>query len=278
MKYLFLLLFLFALNTIKAQTKGYNYFIQQADSLYKIKQYRSSASTFSDAFKLNGGKGRLDHRINAARSWVLARIPDSAYFNLERVVATGHYKDYDQLNTEPAFKSLHQENRWQTLIAKVKALKEQSGINLNRPLASILDTIYETDQLWRLKMDTIIKQYGFNSSQVQKNAQSMHESDSANLIKVKSILDKHGWLGSDIVGEKGNTALFLVIQHADIESQSHYLPMLQQAVKNGKARVSDLALLEDRIALRKGVLQKYGSQIGKSNSTGRAYVLKIQIT
>lgn len=276
MKYLFTLLLLFALNTIKAQTKGYDYFIIQADSLYKLKQFRSSGSAFSDAFTSNGGLGRIDHRISAARSWAQAKVPDSAYVNLEKILSKGYNKDYDQWKDDPAFTPLYSDKRWHMLVAKLKSMKEQSEKFLNRPLANQLDSILAADQYFRVRLDSLNKNFGPKSKQMQSNLVLMQEADLLNIVKVKAILDKYGWLGSEIVGTSGSTALFLVIQHADLEDQLHYLPMLQQAVKNGKASGSELALLEDRIALRKGGLQKYGSQIGKNEKTGRAYVMPLE--
>lgn len=90
---------------------------------------------------------------------------------------------------------------------------------------------------------------------------TINEKDSINLIKVKRVLDTRGWLGPDVIGETGNSTLFLVIQHSDIETQEKYLPMMREAVANGKAYGSSLALLEDRILLRRGKKQIYGSQI-----------------
>ncbi len=76
----------------------------------------------------------------------------------------------------------------------------------------------------------------------------INEKDSINLIKIKKILDERGWLGADIIGNQGNSTLFLVIQHSDIETQEKYLPMMREAVKKGNANSSSLALLEDRVA------------------------------
>ncbi len=70
--------------------------------------------------------------------------------------------------------------------------------------------------------------------------------DSKNLLIVKEIIDTKGWLGPDVIGEKGNTTLFLVIQHADPATQEKYLPVLRKAVQEGNAAPQDLALLEDR--------------------------------
>ena len=96
--------------------------------------------------------------------------------------------------------------------------------------------------------------------------------DSINQIKVRSILDKYGWLGADVVGRQGNLTLFLVIQHADQATQEKYLPMMRDAVKNGKAQASALALLEDRVAMGQGKKQIYGSQIGTDMETNQYYI------
>jgi len=84
--------------------------------------------------------------------------------------------------------------------------------------------------------------------------------DSINVEKIKIFLDTYGWLGESIIGEKGNKTLFLVIQHADIDTQVHYLPLMRNAVKNGNASPKHLAYLEDRILIRQGEKQIYGTQ------------------
>src|SRR5204863_263625 len=78
---------------------------------------------------------------------------------------------------------------------------------------------------------------------------TIKEKDAANLTKVAKILDTQGWVGPETIGRKANSALFLVVQHADHATQMKYLPMMREAVKNGKAAGSSLALLEDRVAL-----------------------------
>ncbi len=47
---------------------------------------------------------------------------------------------------------------------------------------------------------------------------------------------------------------------------------MREAVADGRAKGSALALLEDRVALRRGGKQVYGSQIGRDPDTGEAYV------
>ncbi|MNY29516.1 hypothetical protein D3C86_1635620 [compost metagenome] len=100
----------------------------------------------------------------------------------------------------------------------------------------------------------------------------MNYKDSLNLFKVTKILDTKGWVGKDVVGEEANKTLFLVIQHADLQTQQKYLPMMQEAVNKGNANGANLALLEDRVALRQGKKQIYGSQIGRDKETNKYYV------
>lgn len=52
--------------------------------------------------------------------------------------------------------------------------------------------------------------------------------------------------------------------------------MMREAVKNGKAQGSNLALLEDRVALGMGKKQIYGSQIGRDETTNLYYVSPLE--
>lgn len=140
-------------------------------------------------------------------------------------------------------------------------------------LRTLLDSIHVEDQQYRKQMGTIRKEYGSGSKEMQELIGKMRQADISNTKIVTKILDTHGWLSTEEVGRTANSALFLVIQHADLDIQEKYLPMMRQAVERGKARASSLALLEDRIALRNGQAQIYGSQIGSTRETGKNYVL-----
>ena len=143
-------------------------------------------------------------------------------------------------------------------------------------LKSVLDSIYEEDQKYRQQAQDLREEYDWNDPEMQELLQIMHERDSANLILVSSILDKYGWLGPDEIGELANSTLFLVIQHADLETQLKYMPLMRKAVKDGKARAGSLALLEDRTKLRQGKKQIYGSQISSDPKSGEYYVQPLE--
>ena len=142
-------------------------------------------------------------------------------------------------------------------------------------LAAELEVIFELDQNARNERKKIIEKYGTKSKEMQANNKIIRVWDSLNLIEIKNVLDSRGWLGTDVIGEKGNLALFLVIQKADLSTQLQYLPLMREAVSSGKAENAALALLEDRVAIRQGKGQIYGSQMKKDPETDTYYVLPL---
>ena len=256
---------LFCMKFSYAQDDIYARLIKKADSLYNIQDYKKSANTYSEAFKSIGWKGYPNDRYNAACCWAMANVPDSAFFNLERIAKLMGYMNYAHIIKDTDLIGLHSDKRWNPTIELVKENKEKAEVGLNKPLVAQLDSIYSDDQSYRIQAQNIQKQAGANSEEFKKVWKIVHVKDSVNLIKITAILDKYGWLGVDVVGNQGNSTLFLVIQHADLKTQEKYLPMMQDAVKNGKAYGNSLALLEDRIEIRNGRKQIYGSQIGMSD-------------
>ena len=101
------------------------------------------------------------------------------------------------------------------------------------------------------------------------------EQDSLNEIEVIKIIEEKGWVGKSLVGGQANMTLWLVIQHAPLETQEKYLPLLKESVLKGESQGSHLALLEDRIQMRNGKPQTYGSQITTDEKTGKQVVYEI---
>ncbi len=146
----------------------------------------------------------------------------------------------------------------------------------NESLAQQLQSIQAEDQQYRRRIEEIENKFGRNSREMKDLWNVINKKDSINTIKVTRLLDEYGWLGPAVAGEQGNTTLFLVIQHADLKTQEKYLPMMREAVNNKKAFGKQLALLEDRVALRQGKKQIYGSQIYRNDLTGSFYVAPIE--
>lgn len=275
MRKLFLLLIIsfIALNASAQPPKEYTDNILEAEKYYDKKDYKRSAEYYSKAFMALGGKGYPDDRYNAACSWAQAGNADSAFYHLERVATK--YDDLGHITTDRDLISLYKDPRWDKVIEQVKTNKQKAEEKLNKPLVAMLDTIYMEDQGGRKEIMEIEKKYGMHSKEMEQHWKVIMEKDSINLLRVKAILDKHGWMGADEVGARGNQTLFLVIQHADLTTQEKYLPMMRAAAKQGKAQPSALALLEDRVALGQGKKQIYGSQIGRMED-GSYYVSALE--
>jgi hypothetical protein len=138
----------------------------------------------------------------------------------------------------------------------------------------MLDSIYVEDQIHRVEVAQMKEEYGYTneSKELEPFWEMAKKSDSTNLIVIEYVLENYGWLGKREIGVKANLTIFLVIQHSDKQTQEKYLPMMRKAVEDRNADISNLALMEDLLALRKGDLQIYGSQVAQYPETGELYI------
>lgn len=266
---------LFFSSCDKQESGNYNQLITEARDLYAAGEYENSGEIYSRAFAANENKDTISHRYEAARAWALAGQKDLAFEQLFEITNEGKYADLGKISSDRDLNSLTTDERWMSILNRVSENLKEAEARYSQ-IATVLETIHDDDQYYRMQLNTLQEKYGHDSEEIKAHWEIINEKDSINLVKVENILDEHGWLGWDQVGHKGNRALFLVIQHAGIETQEKYLPMLREAVKTGDAAPSALALLEDRVALRQGKKQIYGSQIGTDQETGEYFVSPLQ--
>jgi len=145
---------------------------------------------------------------------------------------------------------------------------------VNQPLARQLDSIYQLDQSVRIAYMQALKD-STSAAVADSLLTVMRQTDAQNLIKVETIIKQHGWIGPQKVGISAAQGLFLVIQHADLKTQERFLPMIREAEKKGEILSSNLAILEDRIDMRNGKKQTYGSQGITDAKTGKKYIYPI---
>lgn len=248
--------------------------VEQAIAYYKAADYANAAAEYEEAFNGYDRPVYFEYRLNAARAHALAGNADDAFRYLNHFCDDPdiRFRDPDQLLGDPGLVPLHADGRWQALLAKARENKYNYEKDLDHKLVAVLDTILEDDQLYRSSLQRMEADLGRDSEEVRKLWDQIQKQDSINLVKVKRILDERGWLGRNILGDDGNQALFLVIQHADLATQQKYLPMMREAVSLGNAQASDLAYLEDRVALDEGRMQIYGTQIGVGSGENEYYV------
>ena len=168
--YILLLFFIVTQSILFGQNISDKYagLIKKADTFYRLKNYKASAQTFSQAFKSNKWKGFTDDRDYAARSWALAGIPDSAFYQLDIIATKGNYSNYEKLSKEHGLKSLHKDKRWEQLLERVKQNKDEQEAKFNRPLIRELDSIQAEDQKFRSKENNIKILYGADSKEIKE--------------------------------------------------------------------------------------------------------------
>jgi hypothetical protein len=81
-------------------------------------------------------------------------------------------------------------------------------------------------------------------------------------IRLREILEVHGWPGHSLAGEEGCSAAWLLLQHAILDPplMREARSLLEQAVQKGDAPPSHLGYLVDRIRTLEGLPQIYGTQ------------------
>ena len=148
---------------------------------------------------------------------------------------------------------------------------------IDSSLVMKVDSMVSVDQKWRglyrqlnnKEIDTISK------SAVVK---AMRHTDSTNFIILKSIFNKHGYLGYSKVGHKTSHNFWLLVQHQDKNPafQERVLLAMKQEVENNNASYLDYAYLIDRVKVNTGELQIYGTQMTVNSDTS-SYIPKAVI-
>lgn len=225
------------------------------------------------AFKSLGWKAYPTDRYNAACSWALASVPDSAFAHLLRLAIKSNYADYGHLMRDSDLQSLRSDERWHLLISKVRENKEKMEINFDRKLIKLLDSLVAEDQKWR---NYIVK---FNNNQLGKDTTSyktisyhLKATDSLNYFQLRVIFQKYGFPNFDLVGQAGSYNFWLLIQHQDLHPQFQEEVLLKMKIEadQGKVSMVDYAYLLDRVKVNTGQLQVYGTQM-ILNSTKTSY-------
>ena len=93
--------------------------------------------------------------------------------------------------------------------------------------------------------------------------------DSGNIQQIEKIIARYGYPGNSIVGIDLSDVAFIVIQHASLEKQEKYFPVIEQAVKKRELDKNNLPYMVDRIRMRKDLPQLYGTQVIWNNKKAK---------
>ena len=152
-----------------------------------------------------------------------------------------------------------------TVLRDSFALREQRW-NYDLNLKEQLEQMLESDQHDRILWNQAATAYPSDKVRTEKLARMAMATDSLNLEAAYDVLQAHGFPGKESVGNIASMAVWLVFQHADLDHQKHFLPQMEEAVAKGRIEPMYLAMLKDRIDVREGRPQKYGTQIAADGS------------
>lgn len=177
-----------------------------------------------------------------------------------------NYEEFDYLRGTP-FEDLINE--------RYQSAAKAAGVNLE--LMEEFDGILDTDQRWRRLMRDTSDAYGWGSPQMQSLWKEQTYHDSLNTARIEEVIAQYGYPGKSLVGDGHASTAFLVIQHADLAVQEKYIDLMKAAADAGEVRWASIALLVDRVNLRQGKRQIYGSQVSSDPETGEYYFSPIDM-
>ena len=259
----------------QTKTNSYSELIRKGWTLNLEKKHSEAAMCYEEAFKIQP-KAPLNDRYNAACIHALANNPTQAFSHLFIAVRELQWYDIEHLKNDSDLIGLRTHEKWDQLITAMQQTKSIVEKDFDPELVAILDQIYADDQSTRSQIRTKEATYGRDSKEMKALWQTILKKDSVNLVKVRDILDTHGWPSKTKIGKKGNSTLFLVIQHANFDVQTTYFPMIQKAMLQGSLAKRQYAMFYDRLLLGQGNKQIFGTQLAMDKSSKKPYVLPLK--
>jgi len=151
---------------------------------------------------------------------------------------------------------------WQLDLPRVTAA---TFIRAQTPSASQVENVSLREELLqRGKDDQAIRNdliaQGIDKPNEEVRAR-MKQIDADNQARLKAIVQEHGWPTARLVGKDAVHDAFLLVQHAsDTAFQKEMLPRIEKSYRSGDLDGQSYALLVDRVRVRDGQKQIYGTQ------------------
>jgi len=104
--------------------------------------------------------------------------------------------------------------------------------------------------------------------EVAANTRSWNASvDERNAHRMRAIVNEIGWPTTSKVGAQAEHMAWLLVQHAELAFQKECFALMAREPAD-EVCARHLAYLEDRIRVREGLPQRYGTQLQKSEGGG----------
>jgi len=252
---------MFFLQNTYGQSRKYLDDKYVADSLYNSKQFNSAVKYYKKCIGDSSSK-RIDFYYLACS---LSQISeeDSAIHYFKIALNKGlRYNSLEQIDSDPNTIIFRTYESWGKIRMKIKENTEvymHNGAS-NEEIKQELILRVERDQKYR-KID-LEKMYVNDKSKIDSLWKIQKKIDLDNQTWLREIIIKNGWPGISLVGEKGDNAAWLIVQHSDndVPFQEYCLKYLIKAASENETNTSNVAYLTDRILINNGYKQKYGTQ------------------
>lgn len=126
-----------------------------------------------------------------------------------------------------------------------------------RNLDSLLRAVRDRDQAVRMEVIRLSQQVPPQVDSLLAASARIEEVDAANRRIVSDLLAE-GW--PEGLSDEANEAIWLVIDHADLAMQRRWMPLVEEQMAAGRVSKSNYATLLDRMLMREGRPQRYGTQ------------------
>ena len=220
--------------------------IFHADSLYEQGRYDDAIRVYTEAFA--DDRYIFPSKLSSvAYKLRMVDKEEAAYkFDKHRIRME---KDYYQMPDSATVPSYEDEFD-----------KRADIYNYDLSLKNHLEEMLERDQAYRTQW-ILSRQLHHEETQYDIALRLRADSiDSLNQVEIRQILKEHGFPKKTEVGTSACEAAWIIIQHAPLDVQKEYLPMLERAATEGNIQAALVAALHDRIDVREGRPQKYGTQ------------------
>jgi hypothetical protein len=152
------------------------------------------------------------------------------------------------------------------------AQQAREGDAVHQALRRELIRMGKEDQKYRNELVALMKRLPeTDNRQVMKKFVAVGKKQTAidkKLLKrLEEIIQTYGWPTISMVGAEASETAFLIVQHADLNYQKKYIPLLKQAAARKEARPDHVAMMEDRILMGEGKKQIYGTGLRTDDVT-----------
>ena len=220
--------------------------IFHADSLYEQGRYDDAIRVYTEAFA--DDRYIFPSKLSSVAYKLRMVDKDEAAYKFDKHRIRME-KDYYQMPDSATVPSYEDEFD-----------KRADIYNYDLSLKNHLEEMLERDQAYRTQW-ILSRQLHHEETQrdiaLRLRADSI---DSLNQVEIRQILKEHGFPKKTEVGTSACEAAWIIIQHAPLDVQKEYLPMLEKAATEGNIQAALVAALHDRIDVREGRPQKYGTQ------------------